>query len=47
MTFLESFTFVERGVVVFCVKTYRSTHYFKSAVAANRDFPGAFDEPDS
>jgi hypothetical protein len=48
MTYLQAYTEVRRYVVTYVVEDNRhALHFFMSPVAANRAFPGAFDEPDT
>ena len=47
-SFAVSFSQTLRGVTIFVVEDEDGAeHSFKSAVSANKAFPGAFDEPDS
>jgi hypothetical protein len=47
MKFKEASTEVRRGQVVYVVESESGAVFsYRSTVAANKDFPGAFDEPD-
>lgn len=46
--FAESHTENRRGVMIFVVEDDHGNEYeYKSAAAANRSFPGAFDDADT